>query len=206
MGIMVTEQERMNNPLVVIGLCKEKVGRLLMLDGDVRELVMPTLDDENFTIEQNWFGCKIEDDKSGEIKNINLLGHCKDTPYFDETITDTRAMIWMESFINFYRRPILKLTLAINVVCHKDIIPFSYEEELYWHKKGYTGNRVDVICQAIYKVLTNPSINKEFGIGTMDLDTEVAQLSAFKPNYSFYGRTMSFLIDEIHLSQRDRRC
>lgn len=198
---MLNVEERMSNPLKVIGLCKDKVGTILMLNDDVVNLVMPTLDNEDFSTEQNWFGCKIEQNVNGEKKNIHLIGHCKDTPYFDETITDTRAMIWMEAFIRKISTSIMNVSLAINVTCHKDIIPFSSEEKRYWKSKGYAGNRVDAICMAVYNALTDSDVIRNFGIGKMDFDYGTQQLSSFKPNFTFYGRSMTFLIDEISLSQ-----
>jgi RNA binding exosome subunit len=107
----------------------------------------------------------------------------------------------MESYIRDFTSSIGNIVVTINVVCHKGFIELSTEDSLLWKKKGYYGNRIDMICQAVYKALTNEEVIHEFGIGKMNLDYHTQQMGSFKPNMYFYGRTMSFLVDEIWLLQ-----
>lgn len=198
---MLNIDERNENPMKIIGLIKDKIGKIFMLDDDITSLVMPKLDDDSFTFEQNWFGCEIEENIYDEEKARYLIGHCKDTPYFDETITDQRSMIMTEAYIRDFKTSYMNILLNINVVCHKNIIEFSKNDKKLWVEKGYAGNRVDMICMAIYNVLTSKDFINEFGIGKMNFPYNSPQLQSFKPNYNFYGRQMTFLIDEIYLSQ-----
>ena len=95
---MTKTEKMMENPLVSLGLIKEAVGNILMTNDDVNTLAMPYLDDEDYSFEDNWFGCKIGENIHGQVKDNRLLGHCKDVPYMDETITDTRSIILMETY------------------------------------------------------------------------------------------------------------
>lgn len=195
---MTKTEEMMNNPLVLSGLIKQSVGNILMTDEDVSELVMPDLDDDNYSFEDNWYGCKIGEDLYGDVKDNRLIGHCKDTPYMDETITDTRSLILMETYANI-STSIIDYTLVIHVVSHRNVIKLEDDEKLKWRRKGYVGNRVDIICQAINNALTNKEIKDTFGIGTMSLDTRVGQMQSFKPNTNFYGRTIVYRVDDINM-------
>ena len=56
---MTKTEKMMENPLVSLGLIKEAVGNILMTNDDVNTLAMPYLDDEDYSFEDNWFGCKI---------------------------------------------------------------------------------------------------------------------------------------------------
>ena len=180
---MLNIEEREHNPMKIIGLCKEKIKNILMLDDDIVQLVMPNLDDSNFSFEQNWFGCKITDNINGNKEARYLIGHCKDTPYFDETIKDQRVMICMESYINRFKPSYMDISVNINVVCHKDMMDIPESDLAYWKSKGYAGNRVDMICMAIYNALTQPEVVNNFGIGKMNLDYYSPQLQSFKPNF-----------------------
>lgn len=196
---MTKTEKMMENPLVSLGLIKEAVGNILMTNNDVSSLAMPYLDDEDYSFEDNWFGCKIGKNIHGQVKDSRLLGHCKDVPYMDETITDTRSIILMETYPASISTSIIDYTLVINVICHRDVIKLDDDEKSEWRKKGYAGNRLDMICQAINLALTDESIKDSFGIGTMRLDTRTSQLQSFKPNTNFYGRTMVYRIDDINM-------
>lgn len=195
---MTKTEKMMNNPLVLLGLIKEAVGNILMTNDDVSELVMPFLDDDDYSFEDNWFGSKIGKNIQGQVKDNRLLGHCKDVPYMDETITDTRSLILMETYANV-TTSIIDYTLVINVICHRDVVELDDDEKSDWRKKGYAGNRIDMICQAINNALTDDMIKDSFGIGAMSLDTRVSQMQSFKPNTNFYGRTLVYRIDDINM-------
>lgn len=195
---MTKTEKMMNNPLVLLGLIKEAVGNILMTSDDVSELVMPFLDDDDYSFEDNWFGSKIGKNIQGQVKDNRLLGHCKDVPYMDETITDTRSLILMETYANV-TTSIIDYTLVINVICHRDVVELDDDEKSDWRKRGYAGNRVDMICQAINNALTDDMIKDSFGIGAMSLDTRVSQMQSFKPNTNFYGRTLVYRIDDINM-------
>lgn len=189
--------EMRNNQLVLSGLIKETIGKILLANDDVTSLTMPELDNDDYSYEDNWFGRRIKKKENGKIKDITLVGHCKDTPYMEDTITDAMAMILMETYVNV-STSICDYTVVINVVANKDVMELNDDEKSEWHKKGYTGNRVDMICQAINLALTDDMIKDSFGIGAMSLDTRVSQLQSFKPNTNFYGRTMVYRIDDIN--------
>lgn len=194
---MIKDESIKNNPLVSLGLIKDKVGKILMQNDDVVSLVMPELDNEDFSFEDNWFGCSIGKNLNGDIQDTRIIGHCSNTPYFDETITDTRAMIMMETYLGL-NPSVYDYSLVINVVVHKDFVELDPCDQKVWKAKGYAGNRVDMICMSIYNALTSDDIVNNFGIGKMDLDYRSAQMQSFKPNTSFYGRTMKFRIDEVN--------
>lgn len=195
---MEKNEVTIKNPLVTLGLLKDKVKTIFMLDDDITSLTMPTLDNENYTFEENWFGRKIDKSNEKNEPQEMLVGHFRSTPYFDETITDTRTMIMIETYINQLSNSIIDYMLTVNVVSHKDGIEFIDDEEIKkWNSKGLYGNRVDMLCMAIYKALTNESLVNRFGIGKIELSPYINQMQSFRPNNDFYGRTLSFRVDEI---------
>lgn len=52
--------EMMDNPLVLSGLIKDVVGNIFLTNEDLTNLVMPVLDDDDYSYEDNWFGCRIK--------------------------------------------------------------------------------------------------------------------------------------------------
>lgn len=192
---MEKNQIQLSNPLASIGLIKDKVKNIFMLNEDITDLAMPIVDDENYSFEENWLGRQPQSGTDQDQKV--LIGHFRSTPYFDETIKDTRTIIMIESYINRMSNSIVDYSLVVNVVSHRDAIEIPNDEISKWKSKGYNGNRVDMLSMAIYKALTDPSVNHRFGIGKIELSSYTNQLQSFKPNNNFYGRTLSFRIDEI---------
>lgn len=194
----------MTNPLISLGLIKDKVSTIFMLNEDITSLTMPILENENYSFEENWLGRKIESSNDKNKQQEQIIGHFRSTPYFDETIIDTRTMIMIETYINKMSNSIIDYTLTVNVVSHKDGIEIPKSDMKMWNSKGYYGNRVDMICMAIYKALTDLSIANRFGIGKIELNPYVNQMQSFRPNNDFYGRTLSFRIDEIKSNLGDK--
>ena len=69
--------------------------------------------------------------------------------------------------------------MVINVVARKDVIDLDDDEKSEWRKKGYAGNRLDMICQAINLVLTDESIKDSFGIGNYEIRYSYKPITVF---------------------------
>ena len=159
---------------------------------------MPVLDNDDYSYEDNWFGCRIKKKLEWTVKRRIACWSLQGYTLYGRNnyrckINDFNGNICKYQFIY------LDYTLVINVVARKDVIDLDDDEKSEWRKKGYAGNRLDMICQAINLVLTDESIKDSFGIGTMRLDTRTSQLQSFKPNTNFYGRTMVYRIDDINM-------
>ena len=66
---------------------------------DITNLIMPHLDNENFTFDENWYGGKFEKNINGKTQITDLVGHCFDTPYIEGTVTDNRCAIFVETYL-----------------------------------------------------------------------------------------------------------
>lgn len=198
---MVSKTARERNPLIDIGLIKERVSKIIMLDEDCLNLIMPIENrNSNYTIEQNWYGFKVDKNVDGKLISEHQQGFCQDTQYVDELMETTKSFITMEVFSMPKTLTTYEYQLSLNAICHRDLIPMTKKElkEIAVDENGnqiYHGNRIDAICQAVYKALMKHS--RDFGIGDIDLDFTMKQGTVFQPNGYFYGKNHIYRIDDF---------
>ena len=166
---------------------------------------MPELDNENFDITDNFFGGeKLEyyNPSTGSTEYVDLLGHCFDVPYIKPTITDTRAIICMETYITkLDSESIKEVAIELYVYSHKNFITMPRAESAKYKKRGYAGNRIDMLMSAIELSIKNRAY--DFGIGKIAL-TANAPISSYEPNNDFYGKRMSFLCSDFFIKPKNR--
>lgn len=78
--------EKSYDPLSDMSRIKESLMYLFCDFEDITRLIMPTLDNTNFTWEQNWYGGTFDKNIKGQTEITTLLGHCFDTPYIEGTV------------------------------------------------------------------------------------------------------------------------
>lgn len=71
--------------------------------------------------------------------------------------------------------------VVVYALCHKDILENYY-------KKGYLGNRIDILCQMIEETFLDPSIIRQYGIGKLDLK----DVKLYNDQKKFYGKILDF--------------
>lgn len=194
-----------DDDLRTMGKFKDMIMNILFKSEDVRDLVMPQLDNDNFDLSDNFFGGKnleYYDAINNENKNVDLLGHCFDVPFIDERINDTRALITLESYIKRIEGSHVKeVELDIFVYSHKNIIHMDSKEKGKYIKKGYAGNRVDMLCAAVVDAIKEHS--KDFGIGGLKLKP-YDPIYPYEPKNEFYGKKISFLCPDFFIKPKNQ--
>lgn len=187
---------RIYDPLSDIYRIKDSLASLFCDTEDITRLVMPILDDSDFTFEENWYGGKVTKTVNGSTKYTDLLGHCFTTPYIDGTVTDNRCAIFIEtSLLSVSNKFIKEVGVEISVVCHKSAIKLSSEDKEYYNSIGVYGNRADCLSQLINSSLLSENIMlaimKKYSIGTMNL-VQRTPIRPYVPSKEFYGKVLLY--------------
>lgn len=189
-------QKNYYDPLSDTGRIKDSLMSLFCGLEDLTHLVMPTLDNENFTFEENWYGGKYDKNIYGDAETVNLTGHCFDTPYIEGAMPDNRCAIFIETYLTkVENRHIKEVGVDIAVVCHKDSIKLSNEDTTYYNSIGIYGNRIDSAVQVINSSILNHEtmnmIQENYSIGGMNL-SEKNSLKQYASGTNFYGKCLSY--------------
>ena len=195
-------EEKYYDPLSDMSRLKESLVELFGDIEDIANLIMPNLDDENFTWMENWLGGNYTKTMNGETKIKNLIGHCFDIPYVEGTISDNRCAIFMEThLLKVENQHIKQVGLDIFVVCHKDAVRLSKDEKDYYNSIGIYGNRVDSAIQAINSTINNKNLMKgikeKYSIGELTF-VERNPLKQYIPATKFYGKCLSYTYQSFY--------
>jgi hypothetical protein len=200
------ELQKIDDDLYSLGWFKEVAQKIMYLSDDVRNITMPVLDDDRFSDEENFFGDKditYFNPDTAKNESVTLIGHCFDVPYIDSTITDSRAFITMETTITKLEgNHIKEIELFVYAFSRKDFIHMNLEEKNKYIKKGYSGNRIDMMVSAI--ALAFKEHANEFGIGQVSLNPR-SPIVPYEPLASFYGKRMSFIISDFYIKPKNLR-
>lgn len=193
--------EKYYDPLSDMGRIKETLMSLFCDTEDITRLIMPELDNPNFTWEQNWYG--------GNFDTTPLIGHCFDIPYIKGMITDNRCAIFIETYLKRVGNQHLKeVGVDIGVICHKDSVGLSAEEKTYYNSIGIYGNRVDCAIQAINSSILNhqmmDTIKEKYSIGVMNL-AEENPLKLYTTESEFYGKCLSYTYQTFYQRKNNVR-
>lgn len=202
---MNTNPVIIDDDLKALGKYKDTIGEILLSSDDVVNLVMPSLDNPNFDVADNFFGgerLEYYNQAKNEIEYITLLGHCFDVPYIKPTITDARALICMETYISKVDGESIKeVAIDLYVYAHKSFVTMPHDESAKFKKRGYAGNRIDMLVSAIELEIKNNS--RSFGIGKILLAPSTPIIS-YEPNHDFYGKKMSLICHDFYIKPKNR--
>lgn len=195
-------KEKYYDPLSDMAMIKDSLISLFGDTEDITRLVMPQLDNENFTWEQNWHGGKYSKNIYGKTEIVDLTGHCFDTPYIEGTVTDDRCAIFIETYLNKLESERIKqIGVTIFIVAHKDSVRLSDEDKKYFESIGVYGNRVDSAMQVINSTINNPrimdAIKKKYSIGELSL-VERNGVKEYVPGTKFYGKVLNYTYDTFY--------
>lgn len=190
------------DPLSDMSRIKVSLMSLFCDSEDITRLIMPNLDNANFTLEQNWYGGTFNENINGETENAALIGHCFDTPYIEGAIPDNRCAIFMETYLTkAANQHIKEVALDIMVICHKDSIRLSQKDAQYYESIGVYGNRIDSTIQLINSSILNPDvmekIKENYSIGNLNL-TEKDPLQQYMPGTGFYGKVLHYTYQSFY--------
>lgn len=198
------------DPLSDMSRIKTSLMSLFCDTQDLTRLIMPTLDNNNYTWEQNWYGGKFENNIFGKVEIATLIGHCFDTPYIEGTVTDSRCAIFVETYLTkVVNQHIKEVGVDICVICHKDSVRLSDSEMKYYNSKGIYGNRVDSSIQVINSSILDPnimnSIKEKYSIGDINLSLEKNPLKSYSPGTQFYGKCLSYTYQTFYQRKNNVR-
>lgn len=202
-------QEKYYDPLADMSRIKQSLISLFYDIDDLTRLIMPSLDNSNFSFDENWYGGRYEKNISGKTEIVNLIGHCFDTPYIEGTVTDNRCAIFTETYLNkVENKHIKEVGLDIAVVCHKDSVRLSKEDKKYYNSIGIYGNRVDSAIQVINSSILNSKImnkiKEQYSIGEINL-SERNPLKQYVPGTKFYGKCLSYTYQAFYQRKNNVR-
>ena len=193
---------KIDDDLVALGKCKAYISDILYHSDDVRNLTMPTLDDDRFDTLHNFFGGKnLEyfNPVTQKIEYVDLPGHCFDVPYIHEAMTNPCALITMDSFITKIENKQMKeIEIDIFALSHRDFIHMDTTEKDTYVQKGYAGNRVDMMVAAIEMALKTAEMPKDFALGRLRFKPE-NPIFPYESNTGFYGKKISLLCSDFFI-------
>lgn len=184
--------EKYFNPLSDMSRIKGSLMSLFCESEDITRLIMPSPDDADFTLEQNWYGGTYEKNINGQTITAALTGHCFDTPYMEGTLNSNGCAVYIETYLTkAANQRIKEVCVDITVLCHRDFARLSETDREYYGSIGVYGNRVDCAVQAINSSILNSEIREQFSIGNMNL-TEENPITPYAPCAEFYGKRLTY--------------
>lgn len=195
-------KEKYYDPLSDMAMIKDSLVSLFCDTEDITRLIMPQLDNEDFTFEQNWYGGKFDKNIFGKTDIQTLVGHCFDTPYIEGTVTDNRCAVFIETYLTkVENKKIKQVGVDIFIIAHKDSVRLSDEDKEYYQSIGVYGNRVDSAVQVINSTINNEkimdAIKKKYSIGDLTF-TERNPVKQYIPATKFYGKCLSYTYNTFY--------
>lgn len=180
------------DPLSDMSRIKDSLMSLLCNSTDITRLIMPTPDDSDLTLEQNWYGGTFDKNVEGQSVKTTLTGHCFDTPYIEGTLIDKGCAVYIETYLTKAANSRIKeVGVDITVLCHRDSVRLSEEDKKYYNSIGVYGNRVDSAIQVINSLILNSEIKSQYSIGNMNLSEE-KPIAQYTSCADFYGKSISY--------------
>ena len=137
-------------------------------------------------------------------KKYEEQGHVFDYNFVDDTTTDEKTFVFVETDIDTVRQNIYTdFNLYVCIFTHKslvrimdDTIPSMNEVEEMGYNVGHYGNRVDILCDIVDNILNGNE--KIRGIGTVEPATR-GYVSMYCPNSKYYGKCLKYKISNLNM-------
>lgn len=180
--------------LYYTGRYKDRILSLLINSDSVVKLINPTMD-KRFELDEILLGGTyfVYNDRH-EKEKVVLQGHIFDSIFIPDTTDEQKVFICIETLINSVEQGIFNdFSLFIHVYVPKSLVRldgYSSPRHTEMMKLGFSGNRVDMLCDAIDEKLNG---NDKFGIG----DVEPAPrnfLTLSVPNDKYYGKCLQYTV------------
>ena len=173
------------------GLYKERIIKLLLADDTVVKLINPTpnslLDIPEVLLGGEW-------NINGKL--IKEQGHIFDHDFVDDTITEQKTFIFVETqvpSIDKYKPYLVDINLYISVFADNRLVRLSDKTaptKGEMKKLGFHGNRIDMLCARVDELL-----NGRDNIGLGDIKPyERSYTSVYKPKVGYYGKMLHYYV------------
>ena len=177
-----------------LGNYKEKIMNMFVTNEDIVDLIMPIIDDDRFELADNFLGGEFIVIEDGAETKIKLKGHCFDVPFIYGTISDDRNAIFIDSTISRADGESIKeVIMQIEIMCHKTNLKMERQDRVKYFKKGLSGNRLDMIVQAVGLQLNS---SNDFGIGKLKIAPRNPVKSYFA-NEEYFGKVLTYTCEDF---------
>ena len=137
-------------------------------------------------------------------KKYEEQGHVFDYNFVDDTTTDEKTFVFVETDIDTVRQNIYTdFNLYVCIFTHKslvrimdDTIPSINEVEEMGYNVGHYGNRVDILCDIVDNILNGNE--KIRGIGTVEPASR-GYVTMYCPNSKYYGKCLKYKISNLNM-------
>lgn len=187
----------MNKNLYYMGKYKSKILSLLVNSKDVVDLINPIIKpgyEQYFSIDDILLGGTYEITKSNGSEKMEIQGHLFDYLFVPDTTTEEKVFVCTEVLVDDIADNIFNnFIMYIHVFASKSLIrldSFSTPKSIDMKKRGFTGNRIDMLCDAIDRTLNG---NTSFGIGDVSLIPR-NPISLYLPNDKYYGKVLKYSV------------
>ena len=137
-------------------------------------------------------------------KKYEEQGHVFDYNFVDDTITDEKTFVFVETDIDTVRQNIYTdFNLYVCIFTYKSLVritdsttPSINDVEEIGYNVGYYGNRVDILCDIVDNILNGNE--KIRGIGTVK-PAPRNYVSMYCPNQKYYGKCLKYKISNLNM-------
>lgn len=183
--------------LSFVGNYKDKIIKLLVENEDIIRLINPEIDEEyNGIIDEKDVLLGGRWVIGGKVHYEN--GHIYDYNFATDRTDDVKTFIFVEVIVdNVYDTAFTNFKLIICPFAHKDLVRLdktSIPTKSEMQKKGYSGNRIDMLCDVIDKIING---NNTMGIGNVE-PCYRDYLQMFLPNYRYYGKCIAYTVKNYY--------
>lgn len=170
---------------------KKKIIIDLLLKSDmVRKLINPQpndlLDETEILLGGDWV-------IDGDI--VSEQGHIFDYNFVDDTITDSKVFIFVETDIPTMTNSnrFAEFNLYVSIFADKSLIRLSQtscptKQEM--KNIGFEGNRIDILCGVVDDLLNGRDVK---GVGNLQPAT-MGFVKMYQPNKQFYGKVLTYKV------------
>ena len=132
-------------------------------------------------------------------------GYIFDHNFVDETTTDEKTFVFVETTINNVYQNFVDFSLYVCIFAKKNLIrltPYSRPTTEDVRKMGYSasrinGNRIDILCEIADGIINGNSSLKS--LGNIDPDSKNF-MTVFSPNKNYYGKCLKYNVKNYNIS------
>ena len=189
-----------------LGNYKSELFKVIWNSGEKSELlvdlIMPTLDDDRFDKQDNFFGGEFDIVVGGKKEHVKLKGRLYNVPFIYTTITETINVICIDTNVLENSTSTKKMSVTIDLMCHKDNLEITDSKiKAKYRKAGYVGNRLDIATALLGDILNH---SKELGnIGEL-VPRRHNPVSSFFPNKDFFGKVLEYTCSDFMIDYAKR--
>ena len=171
---------------------KDKIIKKICKDDITIKLLNPIIRDE-LDIEDVLRGGRWEID--GKI--IEEQGHVFDYNYVNQTTTEEKAFICVETLPTYYKYPFIDVSLYVHIYVHRGIMQLTSDKSVNpssptkneMREYGYIGNRCDQLTQSVGKLINGAT---DIG-GVSEITPHNRGFVVLEfPNNHFYGKCLIY--------------